>query len=54
MHIQDLLDENGQLLTQAQFAKKINLTMAFTDYLGLISALPREWTKELKKGTTDI
>ena len=54
MYIQDLLNDNGELLTQTQFANKFNLKMSFTDYLGLISALPKEWSKKLKKGTTDM
>ena len=53
-YIQDLLDENGHLMSHTHFTRKVNLTIPFTTYTGIISALPRDWARQLKMPITEI
>ncbi len=56
--INDLLDNKGDFLTCKEFAKKYNLKDSFLEYMSFISAIPKEWEKELNntnnKNSEDI
>ena len=41
--VQDLLDQNGRLLSKDDFSRKASLTLAWLQYESIIAAIPKAW-----------
>ena len=46
--VEDLIDENGSLLTYEQLCTRTNAKVPFTEYHGLIQSIPTKWIDCLK------
>ena len=47
--INDLMNDNGGLMTLKELSENFALNIPFTDYFGLISAIPKHWKAEVIK-----
>ena len=50
-YINDLLDNDGNILSCKEFEEKYGLPNSFPDYVYMIHAIPREWREQLKSKT---
>jgi exonuclease III len=48
LHIQDIIDKLGNILTKEQLLNKYSLTCKLLDYESLIAAIPKVWKNSLK------
>ena len=49
IHVEDLLDNNGNFLSFNHFSKQYQLKTPVTLYFGLISSIPSQWKSEIVK-----
>ena len=51
---EDLIDNNGNLLSFNHFSEQYQLKTSFTLYFGLISSIPTQWKSEIEKQKTSL